>query len=412
MAGISTQTAPAAKATPGKEGPATSKAAASSPANKPAPVVARRPAGEPATREGVLSGTPIDLDLQADILRELGGTPDPVASDTEDDELAADEAEGSDASGAPEEVAANEEAAADEGAETDAETDGATAAELEAEADAEAGEEPAAELAPAEATAEDGTPPWAQKRFDELTRQVKERDRQIAALQQGQSQPPPAPLDPPLNLEAEFLQATTPESLGALRKRFEFLEDLGIQNPDGMEFPAKTEDGDPTVYSREQMAQLRVNARRALRLIPEREQQIKVNRQVEQSAHWYYPGFDSEDSDESKGVAFLLRQVPEIRRYAAFKQLVGDAIVGERLRIAKLKPAGDVKKGVSGQPLPGKPAAKPAARPATVPGAPHRAAATPAPMAAQIRSAQARARSSGSEADVASLLELTLSTRR
>jgi hypothetical protein len=396
MSRQSTQTAAAVKTDAGNAGQGAPVAAASSAVKKPAAVASRPKAAEPATREGVQTGEPIDAALEADIFRELGGKPESAESDTEHDETEAT-AEGSEDSGASDEAEANEEAAATDDAETEA-----TTAEAEGDTETEATEEGAeAEEEP------EAVPKWAEKRFAELTRQIKERDREITGLKQAA--PAGTPPRAPLGLEAEILQASTPEQLGALRQRFDELEDLALANPDGLEIPGKREGDEPAIYTREQMSQLRINARRAIRLLPEREQQIKVGQQYERAAHEAYPGFDNPESEEAQSAAYLLQVVPELRRYPAWKQLVGDALVTERARLAKAKASATANKTVAGKPLAGKPVVKAAARPPAVPGKPSRAPVVPLPKAQQLTKARERLARSGSEADVANLLELTLS---
>jgi hypothetical protein len=158
------------------------------------------------------------------------------------------------------------------------------------------------------------------------------------------------------------------------------------------------------------MGQLRTNARRSLRLINQREQQLQKTQQYVQAAHTLYPGFNDPTSEESRSLQWIVQQVPEIKRLANYKTIIGDALAGERIRIKQAQTAAAAKNGKNGQPLPGKPAAAAITRrpPPAVPGAPHRAPSAPPPRATQIAAARDRAmKSGGSEAAIADLVEAT-----
>ncbi len=346
---------------------------------------------------------PIDSALEADIFAQLGGKPDPAASDTEETDAPADPADSPVDSGAPE-AAAEEETAADEGAETDQKDDATESEEIadETEAGTEDDAEAAAEAAPAAPAAKaDDLPAGLKKELFNLREEIRQLRAQATTA-------PAATARAQLPAEAEVLQASSPAELAALRQKFEELEDLATAHADGYEVPGKKEGDEPTIYTREQMAQIRVNARKALRLIPARAQSLQVTLQHEAAAHQFYTGFNDPESDESRAAQFIVQTVPELRRLPSWKQIIGDAIVGERLRLAKASAAA-APNAKNGQTLPGKPAATAVRRPpATVPGAPHRAPSAPPPRAQQIKNARVRASKTGSEADVASLLELSL----
>lgn len=346
---------------------------------------------------------PIDDSLAADIFAQLGGKPDPAASDTEETDEPADPADSPADSGAPE-AAADEEETADEGAETDQASDATDSEEIADET--EAGAEDEAE------TTEEAAPAAPEAKADDLPAGLKRElfnlREEIRQLRANATAAPAAQARANLPAEAEVLQAQSPAELAALRQKFEELEDLATAHAEGYEVPARKEGEEPTLYSREQMAQIRVSARKALRLIPQRAQALQVTLQHEAAAHEFYTGFNDPESDESRAVQFIVQTVPELRRLPSWKQIIGDAIVGEKLRLAKAKAAA-APNAKNGQTLPGKPAAQAVRRPPpSVPGAPHRAPSAPTPRAQQIKNARVRASKTGSEADVASLLELSL----
>lgn len=331
---------------------------------------------------------PTDDGLLTDILGELGVKPEHAESDADETEVEGIEPEAEAESGADEAEAANDEAAADESAEP---TEG------EADDDAESGEdEPAAGEDPAKAKPKEEIPAGLKRELFRLREEIRQ-------LKAGAA-PAHRQLAPS---EQEVFRADTPERLDELRDHFERLEDLAVANRDGVEIPAK-DGGEPKVYSREQMGELLTNARRALRAIPKRQEQLVQETRSNQAAVTVYPGYEDPESDESRSLAYVLQHVPEIRRIPNYRMVIGDAIAGERARIKAAKEAKSAATSKNGKPMPGKPAVTTTRKvPAPVPGAPHRAPSAPTPKAKKIALARKRAES-GSEADIARLIEAGL----
>jgi hypothetical protein len=345
---------------------------------------------------------PQDSGLVSDILRELGEKPDPAASDTDEPEAESEEPAAEEESGTEAPAAETDEAAAGESDEP--------AAEGEEPAAEEGSEEPAAEGEEGE-EGEEPADPTKPKAKDDKDKTAIGLKRELFKLREELRQLKAAGAQPARQLapsELEIEGADSPERLEELREHFERLEDLALANRDGLEVPAAKEGDEPKVYTKEQMGQILTNARRALRAIPKRQTEIVQETRSNQVAVQIYPGFEDPESDESRALDHVLKTVPGIRKLANYRLVIADAVAGERIRIAKAKQAAAAKKGPEGRPLAGK-AAAPAARrsPAPVPGAPHRAPSAPAPKAQRLAKARKRAES-GSEADIAELIEAGL----
>lgn len=264
------------------------------------------------------------------------------------------------------------------------------------------------ETAPA-AAAEDDTPPWARKRFGELSSKIKEKDRQIAELQARvngttATQPAQRQAQP---VDRELLEVETPEQLTALRQRYEDLEDWAETHRDGIE--SDPENPAAKSYTREQVAEVRMTARKALRAIPERQAQLTQLREYNARALELFPGFQDPDSEESIVAEQTLRQIPELKRLPNYKVVLGDMIAGEKLRRKAAQAAAAASRGRDGQRMPGKPAAIAAQKvPPAVPGAPARGLNPQTQRTERRAQLRTRAFRTGSEADIASFVESAL----
>ena len=360
------------------------------------------------------SGALADADIIADILREAGGAPDAPTTEGADADGEAAEASPQTPARTPPEAADSDDSADDEGTEpaesaSDAtaneETDPAAAPAEEADAAAPAAA-PEPTTAPAAADA-DETPEWARKRFSEYARKVEALERELQAARAAPAAPPP-----PATGEVALLTAESPEALAALRRRAEELEEWAELNQQGTEpDPARP---DAPGYSPQQVAQVKVAAKRRLRDLEERAREIEHVRNFSAHAVAQYPELAEADSEAARAAAFVLQRVPELRRLPNYKLILGDALAGERARLSKLRAAQQAPKvAPDGKPLAGQPiapakGAAPRAVPPVVRGAPVRAAAaTPGKQANLLRTRQ-RALSTGSEADLADLVEASL----
>lgn len=357
------------------------------------------------------SGELADSSIAAAILEIAGGTPDAAESDGAGPEKrkatkvekrkttparVADETEENDENSDEPAAETDEDQPADEQPEGETETD------EESEADEPEGEQPEGAAADDAEPEADETPKWAQKRFAELTGQIRnlrQENEQLKQTSNGQAAAKPAHVD------LELLQAETPEQIAQLRERFQDVEEWAELNRDGVE--ANPDNPELTPYSREQVSQARVNARKKLREIDAREKQLEHTQRFNAAAHQIFPGFNDPDSEFARALSGVLRDVPEIRRLPNYRIIVGDALLGAQVRAKQAQLQAAAKKGPNGKPLPGKPAAGAVRKaPASVNGAPARGNPAPATgKVAVLQKARERAWRTGSEADIAHLVE-------
>jgi len=348
------------------------------------------------------SGELADAGIAADILREAAGEPETSERDggstresrrpaTSRRQAPADETlDDEDTDTEPEPTAEGDEPAADEA--PAAEESDPTEAAAEESAEAEAGEPD---------PKKDETPEWARRRFAELTGQNRQLKQELERLRA--ERPPAAARTSADPIDAHILEAETPEQLSELRRQVQELEDWTEANRDGVE-----EDPDKGArgYSREQIAQVRAMARKQLRALETREKQLERLQQFNAAAVQLYPGFGDSDSSESRALRFVLERVPELRRLEFYRTFIGDALAGERQRLQKAQTTAAARKGPDGRPLAGKPTAEAQRpKPPSVSAAPARGNSVPSGKVVQRQKTRERAFRTGSEADIASLVE-------
>ncbi len=365
------------------------------------------------------SGELADADLMADILREAGGEPEAAESDGEASKSQKPKAKGPKlAARESEETAETDETADDTDTETepDGETpegetteenqpEGEQAEGEESEADQPDGEAAEGEQPAAEEPKKDETPEWAKQRFSEYARKVETLERKLADAEARLAGGNTTQASPRLT-DMALLEAETPEQLAQLRQKAEEIEEWCELHPEGVD--ADPDKPNSVTVTREQVTQSRIDARKRLRAIEAREKQLQQVQGFNAAAATVYPGFKDPDSTETRAARWILQQVPELKRLANYRLIIGDAIAGERVRMKAQQQTPSVKKGPNGQPLPGKPAATQAKRPPVVNGAPARGNAAPAGKTVVRAKARERAFRTGSEADIASLVEAGL----
>lgn len=376
-----------------------------------APAATASSAGMPGADE---SGELADAGIAAAILLEAGGEPEAVTRDSAAKPQAktsrkpvareSDEEEATDETSDELDTETETEASDDtdgEATETDPEATGETADDKSAETTED---EAAPDGTVPEGTEKDDTPEWAKRRFSEYSRQVQDLKRELAEARQAGGSTAPAR---PVLTDTSVLQAETPDQIAQLRATAEKLEDWAELNRDGVE--ADPENPQSKSYSAQEVAQVRINARQKLREIEAREKQLEHVRGYHQAAAQLYPGFTDPDSQERRSEAWILQQVPELRRLPNYRLIIGDALAGERSRTKAAQAVTVAKKGPNGQPLPGKPAATAQRKaPPVANGAPARATPAPAAKAIVRQKARERAYRGGSEADIANLVEASL----
>lgn len=362
-------------------------------------------AASPAERV-VASGTgrEASADEARDILKLMGGEPEAAESETEDPEedgeKPADEGEsGAEESEAePDEGAEGEPADQDkDGAEDGAEDDGEGEAAAEGEDEGAEGDEPEAAAAEAEGEAKpkkgDGLPKGVRTELFKLREKTRQQEQELATLRQAPGGHGVTPA------EQEVLQAETPEQLEAVRLKLESIEDQALANPDGYEGAAAKEGEEPQVVDAATVQRALTNVRRALRLLPRREQAIVATQRANAEAAKLFPELEDPDSEQSVYLESVLRRVPQLRQLPDYRLLIADAHANRQARQRKAAATRD------GRPLPGKPVQAHRQPPPAVPGAPARAASAPAPRAVKLRALRERASATGSEADLANLIE-------
>ena len=312
------------------------------------------------------------------------------------------------------EVDAEAEASADEAEGGDADSEDAESAE---------GDEPDAEAADTEAEGEtsdeDEVPAWAKKRFSELTSARKAVEGELATAK-AQVQQLQAQLQnggsaaggahgggKPSTIEAEVMAARTPQDLAALAERYQELEELALTHPEGYE-EADPKGGEGRIYSQDQMRSLLVQARRGLRLLPQRGQFLQERARFDAIAIEKYPELKNPESELRKAFAVAVQRAPEIvDRLPDVALIIADAIRGQKARIAEEAAAAKTAKAGLVQ-RPGRPVApKPGAAktPPVIAGAPVRTGFVKTGKQEKLKKLHSRLEQTGSEEDVARLLE-------
>lgn len=329
----------------------------------------------------------LDAATLAAISEHIGETPDPATEEETAPAASAPPVESTDSDESADDTSTEPEA---EGATPEAaETTTATEPAAESEASPEA-----------EATAEDDTPAWAKKRFAELTSQLRQVRAENESLRTQATAPaaarPPSP-------DADIIAVETPEQLAQLREQFERIEEFAELHPDGVE--ADPDKPGSRAFSREELVQARINARRKLRELEGRGRQLEHQQRFNAAAHQLFPAFNDADSEEARALNWVLQQVPELRRLPNYRIVIGDSIAHARLRQKQAEAR--QKQGTNGQPLAGKPAAPVRKAPPGGPAAPVRSSAAPE-KSARLAPLKQRAYRSGSESDLASLVEAAM----
>ena len=244
-------------------------------------------------------------------------------------------------------------AAEEKKTEPDAQTEPDTEADEEQSADAEetnetdetetdpeetAGDEPADDATKDEEATEDPAPDKVQRRIDRLTAEKhelrEERDvikAELQALrQQAEAKPPVVTIDPenPLSsfTDASSLEEQVSRAQGAL--------DWAEDNRDGA---SVTINGEEKYYDADAVKQIKTNAKSLLRAAPKQQEYLKVREQVLPEAQAVYPDFFKSGTTARAFLDATLKQYPWITRIPTWELVVGDAFVGQQMRLAKLE---------------------------------------------------------------------------
>jgi hypothetical protein len=351
-----------------------------------------------------------DLELLQSVAAELGISqklqpitpPGKTPEEIEDERLAAEEAAAAAAANkTPEELEA-ERLAAEEAAAAAAASK--TPEQLEAE-------RLAAEEAAAAAAAAAAAPPDP---IAEIKTTLASLQEAIAALRAGQATPPapapaPAPPPPPASVSDRIALAGSQEEIERIREEYTEILARCIEEPDGFEITPRGEQ--PRVLEPAEVRKLHAESIRALNQIPTRIRELEQTSQIDGKALELYPSFSDPNSTESQLYSSILRLAPQLRRLPNLRLIVGDAVAHEKTRL-RTAPAGTLKVGPDGRPLPGTP--RPAlTKPPPVPMPPARGPA--GPVTGDIARQQKlwrRQVAQGGEENLANLVETMLPPRR
>lgn len=285
----------------------------------------------------------------------------------------------------------------------------------------ESGEEPAAVEATATAKAKEetdaqdaqdadteakggGKPPEAEEREIEVTQEqleyiqqevtakTKDLNEQLTAAQakvadleakvSASGQPGPVL---PRQLHP-LLVADDNQAIREHQAKLENAKTWALEHWDGTEASA---DGKTPAYSKEEVRQLYANCERELKVIPLAQQNFAARQQWDTPAKQAYPELFNAQSADHKAMQAFLQVCPQIKLFPSFKVLIGDALRGERIRLAEAK-AGAASSGAAGPAAASRGAPKPttAVKVKLAPKAP--VGAKPGPAAAGTRQAKAK----------------------
>ena len=203
-------------------------------------------------------------------------------------------------------------------------------------------------------------PESAQARVNELTAKRREAEERAQSLEAEVSQ-----LRAATQSKATGLQPTAENPLAdvgpeQLHQRYEDAQSVlnwAIANPDGAEVPGK--DGETVYRSAEEVAQIRANAERELRIdLPQREQFLRAEAEATQAASTLYPDLFKPGKASDEGFA-ILERYPDLRKFPNWLTLVGHVQLGERVARGEMTV---VRKPGAAKPNPG-PAPAPKAKP-------------------------------------------------
>lgn len=129
-------------------------------------------------------------------------------------------------------------------------------------------------------------------------------------------------------------------SLQAAEAQIEEVLEFAESHPDGAQdvVMGKDANGKDILqdFTREQIAQIKINAGRRLRKeIPQRRALLVQRAQMDAEAVKSYPDFKDPDSELSQEAGQWLRQFPEIMRFPDALMCIGDFIEGRKIRLSK-----------------------------------------------------------------------------
>lgn len=177
-----------------------------------------------------------------------------------------------------------------------------------------------------------------QKRIDRLTAEKhelrEERDSIKAELEalrkQAESKPPVVTVDP----ENPLSGITDAAALEAEISKAQAVLDWADDNREG---GSVTVGGEEKFYDADAVKQIKANAKSLLRAAPKQQEYLKLREQVLPEAQAVYPDFFKSGTTAKAFLDATLKQYPWITRIPTWELVVGDAFVGQQMRLAKLE---------------------------------------------------------------------------
>lgn len=212
-----------------------------------------------------------------------------------------------------------------------------------------AGDDDADDDEAAEETDDDQTDPAAteekspapdkiQKRIDRITAEKHELREQLDANQaelaslreQATARPPIVTIDP----ENPLSSFTNAEALEAELQKAQAVLDWTEDNRDGTHVVTN---GEEKFYDADAVKLIRRNAQHLLRAAPKQQEYLRFREQVLPEAQTVYPDFFKPGTTAKAFLDATLKQYPFITRIPTWELVVGDAFVGQQMRLAKLE---------------------------------------------------------------------------
>jgi hypothetical protein len=189
-----------------------------------------------------------------------------------------------------------------------------------------------------EGTDEQPAPDKIQRRIDRLTAEKhelrEERDNFKAELealrQQAEAKPPVITVDP----ENPLSSFTDAAALEAEVSKAQAVLDWAEDHRDG---GSVTVNGEEKYYDADAVKEIRANAKSLLRAAPKQQEYVSLREQVLPEAKAVYPDFFKSGTTAKAFLDATLKQYPWITRIPTWELVVGDAFVGQQMRLAKLE---------------------------------------------------------------------------
>jgi hypothetical protein len=177
-----------------------------------------------------------------------------------------------------------------------------------------------------------------QRRIDRITAEKhelrEERDAIKAQLEtvrkQAEAMPPVVTVDPD-NPLSSFTDAS---ALEAEISKAQAVLDWADDNRDG---GSVTIGGEEKFYDADAVKQIRANAKSLLRAAPKQQEYLTVRERVLPEVQAVYPDFFKSGSTARAFLDASLKQYPWITRIPTWELVLGDAFVGQSMRMAKLE---------------------------------------------------------------------------